>query len=281
MIAKFSKALLGAALLATASVPALAADMYEPPVVEAPPPAPVYEQPEPADFGGWYIRGDIDYHATQFDGADYIVYGPPPGTNTFTSGKISSSWSLGGGIGYKINKYLRTDLTVDWMGSAKFRGSTAGTCGGLPCVSTDTSKFSALLLLANAYVDLGTWHGFTPYVGAGIGGANVKWSELRNSIGGIVTPHPGANNWRFAVALMAGTSYCLTNNLSLDVGYRFTRIEGGKMFGYANFGGPGFDKGMNIHEGRAGLRYQFGGSNGCSEPEVAYVPEPVEPPVYK
>ena len=147
----------------------------------------------------------------------------------------------------------------------------------------DTSKFSALLLLANAYVDLGTWHGFTPYVGAGIGGANVKWSELRNSIGGIVTTHPGATNWRFAVALMAGTSYCLTNNLSLDVGYRFTRIEGGKMFGYANFGGPGFDKGLNIHEGRAGLRYQFGGSNGCSEPEpVAYAPEPIEPaPVYK
>jgi len=28
-----------------------------------------------------------------------------------------------------------------------------------------------MLLLANAYVDIGTWHGVTPYVGAGIGGA--------------------------------------------------------------------------------------------------------------
>jgi len=285
MIAKFSKALLGAALLATASVPALAADMYEPPVVEAPPPAPIdtYQEPEAVDFGGWYIRGDIDYHATKWRGANYVTYGPPPGTNAFATGSIDSSWSLGGGIGYKANKYFRTDLTVDWMGSAKFRGTTTGTCGlpPVPCASTDTAKFGALLLLANAYAEFGTYHGFTPYIGAGIGGAHVKWGDLRNSIGGIITTHRGASEWRFAAALMAGTSYCLTNNLSLDVGYRFTHIAKGRMFEYAGGAGPGFDKGMNIHEGRAGLRYQFGGSTGCSEPEVAYVPEPVEPPVYK
>jgi len=48
--------------------------------IEAPPP--VYEEPAP-DYGGWYIRGDLDYHASRFRGADYIVYGPPPGTNAF------------------------------------------------------------------------------------------------------------------------------------------------------------------------------------------------------
>ena len=78
---------------------------------------------------------------------------------------------------------------------------------------------------------------------------------------------------------MAGASYCLTNNLKLDVGYRYSRIGQGRMFHYANNGGPGFDRGFHIHEGRAGLRYQFGGANSCAEPEP-YVP-PVEPPVYK
>ena len=37
-------------------------------------------------------------------------------------------------------------------------------------------------------------------------------------------------NWRFAWALMAGTSYCLTDNLKLDVGYRYSHINGGRMF---------------------------------------------------
>ena len=32
-----------------------------------------------------------------------------------------------------------------------------------------TTKIDALSLLANFYIDLGTWVGFTPYVGAGAG----------------------------------------------------------------------------------------------------------------
>ena len=49
------------------------------------------------------------------------------------------------------------------------------------------------------------------------------------------------------------------------------------MFGYKENGGPGRDKGVYLHEARAGLRYSFGG---CEQ--AAYVPEyPVEQPVYK
>jgi len=47
-----------AALLAGVAGPAFAADLAEPPVVEQAPSQVAYE--EPADVGGWYIRGDID-----------------------------------------------------------------------------------------------------------------------------------------------------------------------------------------------------------------------------
>jgi len=273
--------LIGAVALAAGILPGAAADVYEPPVYQAPPP--VYRE-EPVDFGGWYIRGDLDYHANKFRGGDYITYGPPPGTDDFDTASVGSSWSVGGGVGYKASKYLRTDLTLDYMAKARFNGTTTGVCGAppAPCVSTDTSSYSALLLLANAYAEFGTWHRITPYVGAGIGGAYVKWDDLRNTIGGITTVHDGSANWRFAYALMAGASYCLTNNLNFDLGYRYTRVSGGRMWEFASGVGPGFDRGFNIHEGRAGLRYQFGGSNGCEEPEqIAYEPEPVDPPVYK
>lgn len=277
----------GAVMLAGA---ASAADLYQPPVVETPPP--VYYQPEPTpSFGGWYIRGDLDYHFLGFRGADYITYGcpacgPTPGTDTFDSGVLRSTFSAGAGIGYQVNRHFRVDLTGDYLFGSGFTGSTSGAfCGGGgPCTSVDQSTFSALLLLANAYAELGTWHGVTPYVGAGLGGARVSWGDLVNTTT-TTSIHPGVTSWRFAWAVMAGASYCMTDKLKLDVGYRYSRINGGRMFEWGPAGaaigaGPGFDHGIDVHEARAGLRYSFGGDPNCAPPEpVAYEPQAL--PVYK
>ncbi|TIU62383.1 MAG: porin family protein, partial [Mesorhizobium sp.] len=223
--------------------------------------------------GGWYIRGDIDYHWSNLDSIDYITYGPPPGTNDFDFGDLKGGFSLGAGVGYKINDYLRTDLTADYWFKSDFNGQTSD----LITTSTEESSMSALLLLANAYVDIGTWNGVTPYVGAGIGGAHVKWDTVHDP--NTTETNPGSSNWRFAYALMAGASYCLTDKVILDAGYRFTHIEGGRMFEFdTTSSGPGFDHGINTHEVRGGLRYQFGGNNGCAAPVVAYQPEPE--PIY-
>ncbi|TIW16875.1 MAG: porin family protein [Mesorhizobium sp.] len=260
-----------AALLAGVAGPALAADLAEPPPVEEEPP-PVVEA-QPVDVGGWYIRGDIDYHWSNLGSIDYITYGPPPGTNDFDFGDLKGGFSLGAGVGYKINDYLRTDLTADYWFKSDFNGQTSD----LTTTSTEVSSMSALLLLANAYVDIGTWNGVTPYVGAGIGGAHVKWDTVHDP--NTTETNPGSSNWRFAYALMAGASYCLTDKVILDAGYRFTHIEGGRMFEFdTTSSGPGFDHGINTHEVRGGLRYQFGGNNGCAAPVVAYQPEPE--PIY-
>jgi opacity protein-like surface antigen len=264
-----------AGILAVCAAPAFAADLPEPPpVIEQPP---VYEAPAP-DYGGWYIRGDIDYHKPQWRGANYITYGGPAvgGTKSFDSGELKGAFSLGAGIGYQVTNHFRTDFTADYWFKSKFKGSTS--CAG-GCFSDEASNFSALLLLANAYVDIGTWNGITPYVGAGIGGAHVKWDTLYDPRPGETERNPGTSNWRFAYAAMVGASYCVTDRTKLDVGYRFTHIQGGRMFEY-NGAGPGFDKGLNVHEVRAGLRYSFGGpANGCVEPvPVAYEPQPE--PIY-
>src|SRR5436305_3665760 len=114
------KALIALMMAGGLAAPAVAAD-YSPPVEEAPPPPVV----EAAQFGGWYIRGDIDYHKSKFKGADYITYGisdpclcgpqvPVPGSKSFDSGKLKGAFSLGGGVGYKINQYFRTDVTADY-----------------------------------------------------------------------------------------------------------------------------------------------------------------------
>lgn len=278
----------GAAVLAGATWAASAADLYEPPIVEAPPPQIIYND---KSYGGWYIRGDVDYHQSRVGDIDYITYGTDvdccgdpvavPGMGSFNSAKLRGAMSLGAGVGYQVNSYFRTDLTADYWFKSKFEGSTPG----VTVDSTDSSAFSALLLLANAYVDLGTYHRITPYVGAGIGGAYVKWDELRNQFPGVDDRHPGAKGMRFAWAVMAGASYCLTSNLSADLGYRYSRISGGKMFDYVDSSaggpgaGPGFHSAIDTHEVRGGLRYSFGG-NSCSEPEIAYEEPPIVP-IYK
>ena len=63
MVTFMKQSLIGAAVLAAGIVPGLAADPYEPQVYT---PEPVYQQEEPElDYGGWYIRGDVDYHGRQ------------------------------------------------------------------------------------------------------------------------------------------------------------------------------------------------------------------------
>ncbi|MEE9313406.1 MAG: outer membrane protein [Rhizobiaceae bacterium] len=271
------KSLVSAALFAAAvCVPSMAnaADLLiDPPVVEAPE---VITQ----QAGGWYLRGDITYDMHQMDNPMYSV---PGGTEVgFTSADLEDSFDLGLGIGYQINENFRVDLTGEYVFSADFKGSTLGYCGGLPplvgglpnplgpnCISEDTSSYSAFKLLANAYVDLGNFNGFTPYVGAGIGGAYVSWDSLSNTatcIAGNATcaippatnSHGGTDSWRFAYALHAGFSYDIAHNTKLDLGYSYSHIAGGDMFKWLdNSGTQGYDKGIDSHVFRAGIRYQI------------------------
>ncbi|ODS52480.1 MAG: hypothetical protein ABS40_18190 [Agrobacterium sp. SCN 61-19] len=268
-----------AALLASSA--AYAADVYQPE------PQPVYvDAPEVAvsEASGWYLRGDLGYSFNKRRGANYFQ-GSNGNQVDFATSSIKDSFWVGGGVGYQINSYLRTDLTFDYLTKADFNGSTRGECGfsATPCTSSDVSSMRAYTLMANAYVDLGTYAYFTPYIGGGIGGSYVKWDKLRNTSCAdngtgcdATVEHHGAGSWRFAYQLMAGASIDVTCNVKADVGYRFRHTAGGDMFGYALNGGPGYDKGFHSHSLHAGARYVFGG---CETP-VAYQP-PVELPVYK
>ncbi|MBN9056168.1 MAG: porin family protein [Rhizobiales bacterium] len=279
------KVLSGVAAVLLSGMPVYAADLYEPQVIEAP-----VQETAVVETGGWYLRGDAGWSYNKMRGAHYFQ-GSNADDVDFTSTRLKSGFVLGGGVGYQINDHFRTDVTLDYMFKSNFRGSTSGggsTSGAcqVACTSTDIASMTALSLLANAYVDIGTYGSITPYIGAGIGGTYVNWGKLKNTScpvgGGPCDPteeHGGKKSWRFTYALMAGASVDLTCNLKADVGYRFRHITKGAMFGYASNGGPGYDKGFYSHEARAGLRYSF---NGCET--ASYIPPadiPIEPPVYK
>lgn len=257
--------LLAATAMAVCVGSAQSADIIEPPIYQPPP------EVVPVKVGGWYLRGDIGYAHIATRGVRYFQ-----GTNftgEFEEYSIGETWMIGGGIGYQATDYFRFDVTVDHYFETDFNGSSAtnATCnGGVGvCDFDDDADLNITTLMANAYLDLGNFKGFTPYVGGGIGGAYVHWSDLTNDetcvagCGGYIpgdATHPGYQDWQFAWALHTGITYDYSHNLKFDLGYTFTHIEAGRMFAFADGGGSGpqgFHEDIKIHAVKAGIRYTF------------------------
>lgn len=180
---------------------------------------------------------------------------------------------------YQFNDYFRADLTLGhWSRSISGRARSPYNCLGIDpldasCRFEDSSRVSAWELMANGYVDLTRRGRFTPYLGAGVGLTHLRFSKLTNRatcvdpsgndvLGcGYVGTHNGLSSTRFSWALMAGTSIDITQRIKFDIGYRFARVEGGRMWGWdaddtaaGAWGAQSFDNGFNTHSVRAGLR---------------------------
>ena len=230
---------------------------------------------------GWYLRGDLGYSTrTRGAASSYSVFSAgPPATYTdtaFNNSSLDDSWSGSLGVGYNFTDYLRTDLTFDYS-----RGSFAGgtnsalactALGGGQCGSIESQNYEQYGFMANAYVDLGTFVGFTPYVGAGAGITRVTWMDNAPtcvSVGGNVCgttdrTRSGSESWRFTYALMTGVSYDLSKDLKLDLGYKYSKVKSGNQSGFdpttVSAGATGFqvrDNGFEKHEVRVGLRYSL------------------------
>lgn len=270
-------------LLATACSPlavAQAAD-YDPPVI-------VDQAAEyvPVEVGsGWYLRGDVGYaFSSEIGGVDYRTFdGATYGSSTFATAELDKNITWGGGVGYRFTDWVRADATIDGF-RADFNGTTVSSApcstdpsfAGTTCRSEDGSEVSAVSLMANGYVDLGTYVGLTPYLGAGLGYTYLSWSGLTDTnycVSGAVacaagpvssSSHAGLEDWRFTYALMAGVAYDVTPNLKIDLGYKYRNIEGGDMFafdaGTAGIGATGIQGthgDIEQHEVKVGLRYEL------------------------
>lgn len=155
-------------------------------------------------FSAWYLRLDGGYRTSSVSNGN--AFGVP-----ISGGKVDDTPTIGGGFGAKWN-WLRADLTLDYGGQTKFTGDTAF---GTPTVAQKMQNVTTLL---NAYLDLGTWWGFTPYVGAGAGYTYLKPTDFRL----LGVPQSVTNDtWNFTWAAMAGAAFSISPNLLLDVNYRY------------------------------------------------------------
>ena len=203
----------------------------------APPPMPY--APPVADFGGWYLRGDIGFSNQSVNN----VRDTNPNAYNNVAVSQTSSFGSGGiydlGVGYRVNSWFRTDFTAQYRGKTNFTGLdvVTGTGPFAGFVGTDnyTATKSELLFMANAYVDLGTWWCVTPFIGAGIGTARVSIADFTDTgdfIQGGLQKHSfnyagEASQWNFAWAAHAGLAYHVNQALTLELAYSFVSMGNG------------------------------------------------------
>jgi opacity protein-like surface antigen len=263
---------------------ASAADLLPPPPAMEPPP------PIVVDAGGWYLRGDVGVGFNNYAGASIS----PSPLNGFAAGQANDNWYNSAmseaalfdlGVGYQVNRWFRADVTGELRGGSEFSGLevlnvTGGNSAGYQAADFYRGHLSTVLGMVNGYVDLGTWMGITPYVGAGLGVAfNNFYGGTDNGVisqpGGASSPSGGvfgsSTKANFAWALMTGFDMDITHNLKLEVGYRYLnygKFQSGASqclsgngnagsFAAANCGG-GFalaSKTLSSNDVRIGLRY--------------------------
>jgi opacity protein-like surface antigen len=268
------------AFSATAS---LAADIF------APPPPPVKES-----FGGWYLRGDIGMTNQSVNRLNNVLF---PGTPNlvFHDLNFESGMLFGVGVGYQFNGWLRADITGEYRGETGFHGFDTWNDGVNARFNNYTAKKSEWLMLANAYVDLGTWWRITPFIGAGVGMANVTIHSFRDA--GIAGGTPtmafanSASKWNFAWAVHAGLAYQATRNLTVELAYRYVSLGDGQsgdiiaFDGTNNINNPMHFRDLTSHDVKLGVRWAFGpdydvvpaplvSKGGYAEPPSIYAPPP-------
>lgn len=252
-------ALAGSLVVALAGT-AFAADM---PIPVPPPPLP--------HFGGWYLRGDIGFTNQRVDDLDNPNYAVV--SNLRHVDKDFDSSGFGGvGVGYRVNNWLRFDVTGEYRSSAHFHGADTfdyfdGTLDRTASDDYSASKHEWTGLL-NAYLDLGTWRGVTPFIGGGIGASRNTISGFHDTglsidTDGVSYPSFGYagshSKWDFAWALQAGLAYAVTDRLSMEFAYRYIDLGDAETGRLRDISGNGFGtmtfKDLTSNDFKVGLRY--------------------------
>jgi len=225
-VCALSGAAISAAFLFAAFAPVNAADLGYGSIKDA---------PVAVSHRTWYLKGTIGMKNEEPDS----IWTDGHGNDGYQTGDftvhhkdIKTTAIYGFGIGLEYNRWLRFDVTGEYRGKQLFVAqdsyNNGGPCPGTGCGTNEyTADIEGWMGLFNAYVDLWTWRGVTPYIGAGIGFTSLDVQGFKdvnvpqNSVFYGDSDHRSTN---FAWALYAGMSYDITPNLTLDLAYRYADL---------------------------------------------------------
>ena len=241
--------------------------------------------------GPCYFRGDLGYSASRSPKATWPVTnetqdfanpsGSPLGyTSTFAyAGDTVTDTSLGnsffGGVGLGCgsgSRGIRGEVMLNQTGSRNFTGTplnytitqinTVGAPTNTDVVDPMHSSIKSTTLMFNGYKDLGNFGRVTPYIGAGVGVAYNKMTDVSFTGNPLLTNQiQGDSRISLAWSLMAGVGVQLTERAILDVGYRYMdygKAQSGQVDNLGNVNPVVRVSDIAAHEFKVGLRYHFG-----------------------
>ncbi|CCV04830.1 conserved exported hypothetical protein [Mesorhizobium metallidurans STM 2683] len=242
-----------AAIMLTPLSQALGAD-YDPPIY-------VDQAPDyvPVEVGsGWYLRGDVAYLPQKsFENEDFAF---TPASFDENEDPVFASI----GFGYHFNDYLRADLNLGYLPGNKINVGYDDSATADPAtVASGALKNYAYSGMLNGYVDLGTYVGITPYLGAGIGVVQSKrslsasyFTDNGDDTDDFVL-HDNKTQYSFAYTLNAGLAYQLSKNVSVDLGYQYFSAPDAEYVTAESLTSYPIRKGINNHQVKLGLRYDL------------------------
>jgi opacity protein-like surface antigen len=173
--------------------------------------APAYAAPYVSGSVGLGIAGDFKEPALGY------IYG------------VDSGFVVNGAVGYDFDGF-RVEGAVGYQEND---------------YTNDTLGASLLSVMANGYYDFNAGEGFKPYVMAGLGIAHIIADD------DPIYPDPWLDETYFAWQLGAGVGYEVSENITIDVGYRYLKPEGIECASHAT------DVSWESHNILAGIRYKF------------------------
>ena len=208
---------------------------------------------------GWYGRADVGY---SFDGN--VKFGSAAAPNRLNGDADHKyDWTEHLGLGYAFHDGLRLEAEAGHRFNKlkAFANSTGSLIDG------DSRVWSGMV---NAFWDFNKGGAIQPYLGVGVGGAqvHVKASSLGNF------DNVDDTQTKLAYQGMLGLAFVLSPQLMADFGYRYFTVPNIDMDGTTNgtrLTAQGFGIDYDQHAVTAGLRYQFA--------PPAPPPAPPPPPV--
>ncbi len=268
MTVKFTSLMLGLGLVAAHCGVAAAADWNNGgesyrrygggAAVPVPAPAPI-----PGSVADWYVRGDLNFSAVSSGKTSYSG----PHIDLKSPDDMPRYFGAGFAVGRYITPSIRADLSIDYR--SKQRLATGATVNHRDVTRVDATtgdttvqhwtdtysneaRIGNYAAMLNAYYDLGSYRGFTPYIGAGAGVAmhtltraasdhhvcdtmdtfpaagppNVIGANCPSSLAGYSSDAKSTTAYGFAGALMVGASYEVSPGVLWDSGYRMMYYSG-------------------------------------------------------
>lgn len=249
---------------------------------------PVLLLPGDGKAAGWYLRGTVGYEkslAADFSDVDCASINPPAlfGCVSGNNGQAIGAYGDFGhfplveaAVGRQLLPWLRTDLSVTYRFNLEYDGNANFIPPSVGYRQPVSAKADSLSGMMNLFIDINgllagkkLWR-FQPYVGGGAGFSYNRIGQMTflfpdNSGAHKVSITPSGDRKDFAFMAAVGTGVILTEQLSLDIAYRYFdlgRVETSPGNMYMNHRPAGIainsiESHLRTHGLALGLRYQF------------------------